>query len=616
MADLKITELNAVATPDDSDLFESVQNVATTPVNRKITWTLIKSFLSDFFDTKYLFTDDNLPVFNDGAVTHVDTLRGVISHALSPFISTGLVISDNGDGTVDITAGEAFLKTTNALDGLLKLVVVPESLALAMTDEVVNTLYIDYNAGTPIIKVRSASIGYFDANWDEVPFATISRHGTTLYITSFVDEGTNAGYKNILATANLMQIRYMFGLAISEPATMKVAVTAGRLYSINTPKDIDAINTNIADTFEYIYQNGAGGWTRSLETDIDKIHYDDGSGTLATIANNKFGNHWVYLVVDTPDQYHIVYGRSEFSTVADAQAEPVPPTLPAELGLFSSSVLVGRIIVKQNGTSFEVIESAFDVTLTPTTPAEHANLSGLDFASSNHTGFAPTRPTTEKTTIVNADEVTGNDSADSFSQIRTTWTNIKIFLLAFFDTVYQELLSGATLTGVTVATDDLVLIQDTSDSKNLKTVTAQSIADLGGGGFDTQFSVYLASNHSATTTDSKINFNSENFDVGGDYDTANQRFTAPATGYYFLSVALAIQADADSIKLLVRKNGSTYVREIIFKPQGSSARIPPIWSELLQLDANDYIEIWCDSDGAQTINGGADQSVWSGFRVA
>lgn len=42
----------------------------------------------------------------------------------------------------------------------------------------------------------------------------------------------------------------------------------------------------------------------------------------------------------------------------------------------------------------------------------------------------------------------------------------------------QQEISGATLTAATVATDDKVLIQDTSDSNNLKTVTAQSIADL------------------------------------------------------------------------------------------------------------------------------------------
>lgn len=46
----------------------------------------------------------------------------------------------------------------------------------------------------------------------------------------------------------------------------------------------------------------------------------------------------------------------------------------------------------------------------------------------------------------------------------------------------EDLVSGRTLTTATVDTSDLVLIQDISDSSNLKTVTAQSIADLAAGG--------------------------------------------------------------------------------------------------------------------------------------
>ncbi len=42
----------------------------------------------------------------------------------------------------------------------------------------------------------------------------------------------------------------------------------------------------------------------------------------------------------------------------------------------------------------------------------------------------------------------------------------------------QATISGATLTAVTVATDDKLLIQDTSNSDNLKTVTVQSVVDL------------------------------------------------------------------------------------------------------------------------------------------
>lgn len=53
MPNLKITQLDPVSSPDDTDIFESVQDVPTTPVNKKITWTLIKSFLKTYFDTLY-----------------------------------------------------------------------------------------------------------------------------------------------------------------------------------------------------------------------------------------------------------------------------------------------------------------------------------------------------------------------------------------------------------------------------------------------------------------------------------------------------------------------------------------------------------------------------------
>jgi hypothetical protein len=60
----------------------------------------------------------------------------------------------------------------------------------------------------------------------------------------------------------------------------------------------------------------------------------------------------------------------------------------------------------------------------------------------------------------------------------TTTTGVQSIAVANVD--YQPALSGESLTAVTVATDDKILIQDTSDSNNLKTVTAQSVAALAG----------------------------------------------------------------------------------------------------------------------------------------
>lgn len=41
--------------------------------------------------------------------------------------------------------------------------------------------------------------------------------------------------------------------------------------------------------------------------------------------------------------------------------------------------------------------------------------------------------------MVDADEITGQDSADSFGLIRTTWTNVKAFLKTYNDTLYAAL---------------------------------------------------------------------------------------------------------------------------------------------------------------------------------
>jgi hypothetical protein len=53
------------------------------------------------------------------------------------------------------------------------------------------------------------------------------------------------------------------------------------------------------------------------------------------------------------------------------------------------------------------------------------------------TGLAPLRPTTTKTTLVDADEVTGNDSENAFGQIKTTWLNAYTYLKGKFDLLYS-----------------------------------------------------------------------------------------------------------------------------------------------------------------------------------
>jgi hypothetical protein len=89
---------------------------------------------------------------------------------------------------------------------------------------------------------------------------------------------------------------------------------------------------------------------------------------------------------------------------------------------------------------------------------------------------------TAKTTPVDADEFALADSAASWVAKKISWANLKTIL----STLYEAVISGRAITAATVVANDKVLIQDTSNSDNLKTVNAIDIANLGvggGGGF-------------------------------------------------------------------------------------------------------------------------------------
>lgn len=83
-------------------------------------------------------------------------------------------------------------------------------------------------------------------------------------------------------------------------------------------------------TFSAWRDNGAGGFTADPhQTDVQN-KYDDGSGTLATIPSGKFAKHLFFICQNGDgDEFHMVYGKTLFNTVAQARVgdNPTPPPL-------------------------------------------------------------------------------------------------------------------------------------------------------------------------------------------------------------------------------------------------------------------------------------------------
>jgi hypothetical protein len=199
-------------------------------------------------------------------------------------------------------------------------------------------------------------------------------------------------------------------------------------------------------------------------------------------------------------------------------------------------------------------------------------------------------------------------------------------------------ISGASLTGVTVATDDKVLIQDTNDSDNLKTVTTQAIANLG-----SPDPLYFTAKVGTNTNDSTLGAGTwrkvEYWDVISsntlalDSATDAETFTVPAgqgglytvhaqVGFTGNNSTLGRTASHDyQIHVAIYKNGSVLVRQGSGTLRDYSAKTSAVSTDVV-LAATDTLEIYFfvrddanQSDTGTTQLRGGEYCRWSVRRV-
>lgn len=129
-----------------------------------------------------------------------------------------------------------------------------------------------------------------------------------------------------------------------------------------------------------------------------------------------------------------------------------------------------------------------------------------------------------------------------------------------------------------------------------------------------KFSVYRNTDQTVTaSTEIKVQLNAENFDTNSNFDSStNYRYTAPVNGFYFFSGHATNNGNGDFYVVLY-KNGSAFrngTRTTI-----ATGLTAGVVTELIQLSATDYIELFVYS-GNTTIVGGAGSTYLSGFLVS
>lgn len=129
MADQKITALTAVVTPADADVLPVVQDTGTTPITKKITWTVIKAFLKTYFDTLYIggtlgATDNRIPR-SDGTGAKTLQASGITIDDSDNIVNVGDITGKTGGIKIYGGAGSAenleLHSTSHATKGFIKM---------------------------------------------------------------------------------------------------------------------------------------------------------------------------------------------------------------------------------------------------------------------------------------------------------------------------------------------------------------------------------------------------------------------------------------------------------------------------------------------------------------
>lgn len=285
-------------------------------------------------------------------------------------------------GVVAVAGGEGYIRSANTSESPLLLFAwsAPDNITLAtpaIGQESSSWIGVEYNAGSPQVTARSSY------NWNfrtDFPLARVNFDGT---FTDILNSYSHAG-----DSPNLIRqfLRKAFpfiresppegsgGLILGETGTRNLTMTGATIWHALSKFTIASIDTSLSGTFHLIYRLAAGGFLMSAgNTQWPNTLYDDGSGTLATMTNNKYACLWVYLDV-ADGELEIVYGRGQYTSSTLAQDEGAP-TIPDHL--INNGKLIGRIIFQKSAATATSIESTSEASFVPAPVTDHNQLSNL-----------------------------------------------------------------------------------------------------------------------------------------------------------------------------------------------------------------------------------------------
>lgn len=345
---------------------ESGANVALVDASINYVYVEYNSGSPQVIATTTKRTDENTNIFlgtvyRDNVTLHITTTRvpRVGDHALQminrmkllqPFAhESGAILSEVGTRNIAWTAG-VFWEGLASFPTLLG-----DSSGAAPSNNSFEYFYYNGSSWITLDEVVDAVI-FSGAGLDDATSGGSFNGSHSLSVNVIIDStgGTDTFKWNYLGND---------GVTVVE--TTGVAIT-GAAQSL-----IDGVEVTFAATTGHTV-NDAWLIEAYLSKQIDNTQYNDIATGLATLSNNKYGVHWIYL--DIHGHVSCLFGQGDY-TLTEAQDAPVPATLPAE---FEDHIrLIGKIIIKKSEATFTVIENNYMSPFVGSITASHDDLTDV-----------------------------------------------------------------------------------------------------------------------------------------------------------------------------------------------------------------------------------------------
>jgi len=190
------------------------------------------------------------------------------------------------------------------------------------------------------------------------------------------------------------------------------------------------------------------------------------------------------------------------------------------------------------------------------------------------------------------------------------------------DAVTNAKVASTVITGQTaetsIATDDLILLSDTSASGALKKMTrANFVSGVGGTNTPNFLATMSSSQNPSSATATLVNFNQTTYDSASGFDTSNKKYVIPSAGYYHIYANVNMyntSNDLDRIIGYIYIGGGLRFQTDIQIPNAPSAYV--YLGGVYNCSANDAVEIKIyQVMGSGTTTIPTDKNYFGGYKI-